>query len=50
MQPNARRLAQGKVLEPLILLAIEDVSDLNRQATQSRRFAAKLSEADHRKD
>lgn len=50
MRLNARRLAQGEGLEPLILLAIEDVTDLNRQATELRQFAANLSEADHRKD
>lgn len=50
MRLNARRLAQGEGLEPLILLAIEDVTDLNRQATELRQFADNLSEADHRKD
>ncbi len=50
MRLNARRLAQGEGLESLILLAIEDVTDVNRQATELRQFAANLSEADHRKD
>ncbi|MEO5761090.1 MAG: PAS domain-containing protein, partial [Vicinamibacteria bacterium] len=47
---NARRLVQLKEHDPLILLAIEDVTESKRQATALRQLASDLSEADRGKN
>ena len=50
MRLNARRLIQAADQAPLILLAIEDVTESDRQAVELRQYAAELSEADRRKN
>ncbi|MEJ7592773.1 MAG: PAS domain-containing protein [Planctomycetaceae bacterium] len=50
MRLNACRLVQVSDHDPLILLAIEDVTEHKKQATELRQLAANLSEADHRKN
>jgi len=50
MRLNARRLMQPAEDEPLILLAIEDVTEKKRLVDELRRYAAELSESDRRKN
>ena len=50
MRLNARRLAQIGEHDPLILLAIEDVTEHEQQAKELRNYATKLEEADRRKN
>ncbi|MBP6696984.1 MAG: response regulator [Flavobacteriales bacterium] len=47
---NARRLIRATDQAPLILLAIEDITERSRLEDELRQIAAAMSEADHRKN